>query len=102
MIRVIHIAMPFSGIGNYINQSVVAADHNKFSFHLLCNLNDDIPNIYDTGLIKTHHISLLRNINPFVDFFCLIQIIRHLLKIKPQVVHCHSSKAWLLAFSFCK
>lgn len=96
MVKVVHIGMPFSGVGNYISQSVIRADHKKFSFHLLCNLNEDISSIYDTNRLKTHHIPISRKIKPFVDFLCLIQIIKHLLIIKPQVVHCHSSKPGLL------
>lgn len=96
MVKVVHIGMPFSGVGNYISQSVIRADHKKFSFHLLCNLNEDISNIHGTNHLKIHHIPISRKIKPFVDFLCLIQIIKYLLIIKPQVVHCHSSKPGLL------
>lgn len=95
MIRVVHIGMPFSGVGNYINQSLYKTT-NKFDYYLLCNLKQEKPNFEGSQKIKFKHISLKRNINLIVDFLCLLQIIRHLIIIKPNIVHCHSSKPGLL------
>jgi glycosyltransferase involved in cell wall biosynthesis len=95
MVKVVHIGMPFSGVGNYINQSLYKANYN-FDFYLLCNLKQEKPNIEGSQKIKYKHISLQRNINPLVDFLCLVQIIRYLIIIKPNIVHCHSSKPGLL------
>lgn len=40
--------------------------------------------------------NMVREINPLKDFKCFFEIKKHLLAIKPDIVHCHSSKAGIL------
>lgn len=40
--------------------------------------------------------NMVREINPIKDFKCFFEIKKHLLAIKPDIVHCHSSKAGIL------
>lgn len=40
--------------------------------------------------------NMVREINPVKDFKCFFEIKKHLLAIKPDIVHCHSSKAGIL------
>lgn len=40
--------------------------------------------------------NMVREINPLKDVKCFYEIKRHLLAIKPDIVHCHSSKAGIL------
>ena len=42
-------------------------------------------------------LTLKREINPFYDFLAFIEIIKLIKKIKPNIVHSHSSKAGILA-----
>ena len=40
--------------------------------------------------------SLLRQVNPFHDSRCLLELVRLLKEIRPDIVHTHSSKAGIL------
>lgn len=95
--KIVHIGMPYTGVGSYIKQIAKYSDHKSFEFYLLCNLQYE--NVIIEGIDKSNilHINLNRQLNPFVDFICLMQIIRHLIYIKPNLIHCHSSKPGLLA-----
>ncbi|MCS7152042.1 MAG: glycosyltransferase [Endomicrobia bacterium] len=49
------------------------------------------------GKIKLFFVSdLVREINPFKDFICFIELFLLITSIKPDVVHTHSSKAGIL------
>jgi glycosyltransferase involved in cell wall biosynthesis len=95
--KIVHIGMPYSGVGSYIKQIAKYSDHKSLELYLLCNLKHE--NVLIEGIDKPNilHINLKRQLNPFVDFICLMQIIRHLIYIKPNLIHCHSSKPGLLA-----
>lgn len=47
--------------------------------------------------IKTYHCkSLIRSINPFSDFKAVFELLKVIRSEKPDIVHCHSSKAGIL------
>ena len=95
--RIVHIGMPYTGVGSYIKQIVKYSDSENFEFYLLCNLKHESIKIAGIENSNIFHINLNRRLNPFLDFVCFLQIIRHLINIKPSIVHCHSSKPGILA-----
>lgn len=95
--RVVHIGMPYTGVGSYINQIFKYANGDAFEFYLLCNLKDEKFKIENIDKCNIIHINLQRKINPFLDLLCFIQIVFLLIKIKPSLIHSHSSKPGLLA-----
>ncbi|SNR17703.1 glycosyltransferase [Tenacibaculum jejuense] len=98
MTKIVHIARPVAGVGIYINLLYKYIDHITFNNILLCNEKDQIIDIKSltNKSIKTYHVNLKREINIINDYKCLIDIIKHLKKIKPNVIHCHSAKAGIL------
>ena len=96
-IKIVHIGMPYTGVGNYIKQIVKYSDLENFEFYLLCNLKHESVKITEIENSNVLHIKLNRHLNPFFDFVCLLQIIKHLINVKPSLVHCHSSKPGILA-----
>jgi len=98
MIKIIHIAKPVAGVGNYIHLISKHMDSGKFKNLLMCNLEDNIFEIKDSNgfPVEIFSVNLEREINLVNDFKCLLNIIKHLKKIKPDLIHCHSAKAGIL------
>lgn len=98
MIKVVHIAKPLAGVGIYISLLVKHFDNKSFKHIILCNTNDNIPEIkdIDENNIQLINVNLEREINVFQDLKSLIKIIQELKKIQPDIIHCHSAKAGIL------
>lgn len=47
--------------------------------------------------VQTHHVPMVRGINPFVDLCSIFGMVSLLLKIKPDVVHSYTPKAGLVS-----
>ena len=98
MIKVVHIAKPLAGVGIYIKLLSEYLDPMKFEIYILCNKYDDNIEIYNANntKIEFRHISINREIDFFSDYKCFREILTHLKKIKPNIIHCHSAKAGIL------
>jgi glycosyltransferase involved in cell wall biosynthesis len=103
-IRVLHITQCFGGVETSIRTIISSIDPENFE-SVVCCPDPNISFSDRNGIsIKVIPIHLDRTINPWVDgraFLFLIHIIR---KIKPDIIHCHSSKAGIigrLAGWFC-
>lgn len=98
MYKVVHIAIPITGVGVYVNLLVGNIDSKSFKSILISNNNDKNIPIKDKSNkeIDKFYVNLRREINIINDFKCLIQIISALKKIKPNLIHCHSAKAGIL------
>lgn len=98
MHKIVHIARPLTGVGVYISLLVEHINNETFENFLFCNKeyeNSEMPHQINS-VVSEHHIDLIRRINIIRDLKCLIQIIKHLKKVKPDIIHCHSAKAGIL------
>jgi glycosyltransferase involved in cell wall biosynthesis len=98
MTKIVHIARPVSGVGVYISLLTKYIDNVDFINVLICNTKDDIiiPKDKFGNVIKIHHASIFRKIQPIKDFITLLNIINILKKENPDIIHCHSAKAGIL------
>ncbi|RBW59604.1 glycosyltransferase family 1 protein [Tenacibaculum sp. E3R01] len=98
MIKILHIAKPIGGVGVYIQLLTKHLQAEEFCNVLLCNKDDKITTFKNSleEKIETFHINLNREIKPLSDIKCLIDIIKKIRKIKPDIIHCHSAKAGIL------
>jgi len=96
--KVVHIAIPISGVGVYIKLLTAYIDNNQFKNVLLCNKENEELEFLDKSnfSITKFHIDLINEIDFIRDVKCLFQIIKLLRKIKPNLIHCHSAKAGIL------
>ncbi|WP_075340543.1 glycosyltransferase [Tenacibaculum agarivorans] len=98
MVKIVHIAKPIGGVGVYINLLCKHLKSNSFQNILLCNKEDnliEIKNVNDS-LINIYDVNLKREISIYNDFKCLLNIIKLIRKIQPELIHCHSAKAGIL------
>ncbi len=95
MNKVVHIAIPISGVGVYIKLLTAYIDNNKFKNILLYNKENKEFEFFDKSNhpITKFQINLFNEIDLIRDAKCLYQIIKLLRKIKPNLIHCHSAKA---------
>ena len=95
MIKILHIAMPIGGVGTYIQLLTKYVQTEMFNTVLLCNKDDKIPIIKNASgeKIATYYIPLQREINPIKDIQCMMDMIKKIKQIQPDVLHCHSAKA---------
>jgi len=98
MIKIVHIAMPLSGVGVYIKLLSENLNPNEFKNYIFCNKNDENLEIYDGNnqKVEEKHIDIYREINFFNDFKCYKQISELLKEVEPDLVHCHSAKAGII------
>ncbi len=98
MNKVVHIAIPISGVGVYIKLLTAYIDNNKFKNILLYNKENKEFEFFDKSNhpITKFQINLFNEIDLIRDAKCLYQIIKLLRKIKPNLIHCHSAKAGIL------
>ncbi|WP_435260852.1 glycosyltransferase [Tenacibaculum sp. nBUS_03] len=98
MIKILHIAKPIGGVGVYIQLLTKHLKAEEFCNVLLCNKEDKITTFKNSSEenIQTFHINLNREIKLLSDIKCLIDIIKKIRKIKPDIIHCHSAKAGIL------
>jgi len=95
---IVHIAIPVSGVGLYIDLLNRYMDTNRFTNILISNKEKTDFNFVDNleNPIPIYVIPLRRNINFFKDISCLFQIIKILKEVRPDLIHCHSSKAGII------
>lgn len=98
MHKIVHIARPFTGVGVYISLLVEHINNEKFENHLFCNKENETSERHHeiSSLASEFHIDLIRPINIIRDFKCLLQIVKHLKKVNPDIIHSHSAKAGIL------
>ncbi|SDS38746.1 Glycosyltransferase involved in cell wall bisynthesis [Polaribacter sp. KT25b] len=98
MVKILHIARPIAGIGVYVSLLSKYLDSSKFSNTIICNTNEDIIDIVNDNGVKIDHFhcELKREIRFIYDIKCLIGIFKIVKKLKPDIIHCHSSKSGIL------
>jgi glycosyltransferase involved in cell wall biosynthesis len=95
-LKVVHVTQALGGVSQVIENIVAHADGQSFDFSVIAP-----PGIHemcsDSGKpVPVYHVSFVRSISPRADTACLFQTIAHLRRIRPHLVHAHSSKAGVI------
>jgi len=101
-IKVVHVVtrMNTGGVAVLIAELFKGYDRNTFDFTLIagtCQANEE--NYIEARGLNLGEVSIAsmsRPLNPLKDFMALIGILRVLYRLKPDIVHTHTSKAGLL------
>ncbi|NLR93093.1 glycosyltransferase [Flammeovirga agarivorans] len=95
--RILHIANIAGGIETYISTIINSADSDKFEF-LIINGTSSKKKIYNSKgqEILQYTINIEREIKPIIDLITLFQLLKLVLKLKPDIIHCHSAKSGIL------
>lgn len=98
MKKIVHIAIPVSGVGLYIDLLTRYMDKNRFTNILISNNEKASFNFADNSKnpISIYKVHLIRDLNFITDIRCLFQIINILKAVKPDLIHCHSTKAGII------
>nr|WP_321405948.1 glycosyltransferase [uncultured Carboxylicivirga sp.] len=92
MPKILHIGQLIGGLDIYIRNTITFSD-NRFDFVVVRGEKDNSAPIKKDGKhIKEYQVKLFRRLNPFIDFICLVQIIRIIKKERPNLIHSHSAK----------
>ena len=90
--KILHVCQMIGGLDVYV-RNIVTYSSEDLEFVIVRGKDDSPQPIMKHGKkIKEYGIRLYRSLNPINDGFALIQTIRIILKEKPDVIHCHSSK----------
>ena len=101
-IKVVHVVtrMNTGGVAVLISELVTGMDSEKFEVHIItgsCSLGEeDYLQVRGIDLKQISIPSMQRSLKPFQDLKAFIQIIYELKKLKPDIIHTHTSKAGLL------
>jgi glycosyltransferase involved in cell wall biosynthesis len=92
--------MNTGGVAVLIGELVQGLDPTKFDVHLItgkCSIGEeDFIRARGLNLNEIVVTSMARVLNPLADLYSLIMIFKHLRRIRPDIVHTHTSKAGLL------
>jgi glycosyltransferase involved in cell wall biosynthesis len=96
-VKILHITQVGGGIRTYIEQIIQNIDTDNFEIILACPKDrTDLIEMAELYNIKVHEIDLVWNISPISDFRNIYSIASLVKKIKPNIVHAHSSKAGMI------
>jgi glycosyltransferase involved in cell wall biosynthesis len=96
-IKVLHIVQSNGGVAEYLKMFFKHIDKDKFELDLLCSQQYEGEKLFfkEIGYNLTI-INMTREISPFEDVKCVLQIAKYIRKTKPDIIHLHSSKAGAL------
>lgn len=91
-LQIAHITQALGGVERAIRNITGYVNGSLYQSHIIVP-----PGSYsflsDKGsAIPTFYVPFKRNINPAQDLYCLAKTLRVLQKIRPDILHCHSSK----------
>ncbi len=93
-IKVLHITQVQGGIQTYIELIYNNIDKSKFEIEIACPPEQKSLIAFAVkNNIKWHPVNLKWEISPFSDILSVFRIKRLVKKIKPNIIHAHSSKA---------
>lgn len=98
-LRVVHIIQPSSGgIMKQLSALCSRVSRERFDVHLIWSLMPgDPPYAEALQNVTLHRIDMVREISPLKDFVAFVRILKCLRRLRPDIVHAHSSKAGVLA-----
>lgn len=94
-IKILHISKPIGGVGTYIEILDKYLNSELYENIITYNKKEDIISDFLNKKMLLH-VSLVRNISIINDIKATIEIYRIIKKEKPDIIHCHSSKAGIV------
>lgn len=96
-INVLHISQAAGGVETHILHILEHIDKNRFRLNLICpQSNGGLYKRAEELGVHVHAVSMIRRIEPLHDIYSIWAISALMKKIKPDIVHVHSSKAGVL------
>ena len=101
-IKVVHVVtrMNTGGVAVLISELVTGMDPENFEVHLIsgaCSVDEeDFIQARGLDLRQISIPSMQRSLKPFLDLMAFLRIVKELKRLKPDIVHTHTSKAGLL------
>ncbi len=96
-IRILHITQALGGVESYLNQIIQHMDRERFEILLMFPKSDGPLAVTAKKLgVEQINVDLVRDINPLKDVAGLVRMSRHVRRIRPELIHVHSSKAGVL------
>lgn len=97
-IKVMHITQAvIGGTLEYIRLFFTNIDKNKFDVELVCPAYGPMKHEIEVLGFKVHVIDMKREINLMEDFKAYLNLKALVIKVKPDIIHIHSSKAGVIA-----
>lgn len=88
-----HIGQMIGGLDVYIRNSITNCKDDSIEFVIVCGREDKHqPVKRGKNIVREHHISMYRSLNPFYDLIGFLQVIFCIIREKPDLIHCHSAK----------
>lgn len=94
-IKILHISKPVGGVGTYIEILDKYLNNELYENIITYNKKEDIISDFLNKKMLLH-VSLVRNISIINDIKATIEVYRIIKKEKPDIIHCHSSKAGIV------
>lgn len=91
-IKVLHITQSVGGVETYIRQVVQKVDHQRFEI-FVAGCEPSLKKFCSQNDIPYFEVKMSRGFNPFLDIKSVFSLRKLIRKIKPDLVHLHSSKA---------
>ncbi len=95
-IRIVQVATVPEFFWSFFKGQVEYLNDNRFDIHLVCS-SGELTEELEGWPGQVHSIEILRKISPLQDLVTLGKIIKLLIRLRPAIVHAHTSKAGLIA-----
>ncbi|MEO7216478.1 glycosyltransferase [Mucilaginibacter sp.] len=93
-IKVLHISQVQGGIETYIEQIITNIDRNRFEVMLACPAQrESIIKMVNKYNVPYINLEITIEIAPLSDLKSIIETIKLVRRLKPDIIHAHSSKA---------
>ncbi|WP_437920241.1 glycosyltransferase [Sphingobacterium sp. LRF_L2] len=95
--KILHVGQMIGGLGVYIKNSIIYNNNISNNYIIVKGDKDgDNPIVKGGQAVKEFRIRLYRSINPFYDSIAIFQLIKIILKERPDIIHCHSAKGGII------
>ncbi len=96
--KILHIGKTLSGIETYVRLTMGYLDSNKFTFAVICGINESKNGFYYSNgkIIRCKEVDMEREFSLFKDIIVIFKSFFFVLKERPDVIHCHGSKGGLV------
>lgn len=96
--RVLHIAQSAGGVSEYLKYFFKYSDVENYEIYFACsNYYEDDIDIFNKLIKNVNMIQMEREINLLSDYRSYRKLLDYARKIKPDIIHAHSSKAGVYA-----
>lgn len=96
-IKIVHIAQSAGGVERYLKMFFKHFDNNMYDNYLILSREyKESKTYFEEFGVKVHIVDMVREISIKDDVIALIKILKILMKIRPNIVYTHSSKAGAL------